>query len=76
MNWFVVYAWRRAGDSDWEYAEEIVHEHPIRFLIRLRREHNEEKRGDGSHLCYYNYALVFYDDIDETLANEVKDEIG
>jgi len=30
MRWFLVYAWRRRGETAWHYENQILNVHPIR----------------------------------------------
>lgn len=44
MRWFLVYAWRRRGETAWHYENQILDVHPIRWVASLRSAEEEEYR--------------------------------
>lgn len=63
--YFIIYKWRSGHCRDFVTAYHATKEHPITWLIEHRKRYPEEET-----------YLLFYNEINEQLANEVKEELS
>ena len=63
--WFYSYGYRKAGNPDWDYSEGVSEEHPVKTLIRWRKDCPRD----------YHY-LVFFTEITEEEYTEFDGYVG
>ena len=64
---------KRIGER-WEHSEYITKTHPVQWLVDVRENHSTETMGVK--VIHYEYALIGWKEIPESVYDSCKDMVG